>query len=468
MKGILSRQFVILVFGFIVIAVSAASLISLFVENSKIETQQAATFQNIEKNWLPIITRNAWTLSMGESKLAINAIKKIERVERVELIISDYATITAGSVSTETSTLSKTWPLAYSSEQRTQKIGTLTVHLYNPTITDLARQHLSRFVMIEGIKALLIILPVFFLVQMAITRQLNSLSTQLSLREKTTDDITFSPLKLERKKIFPRNDEFDELVSSYNRLIDNIKQERENRIESERRLSLSLEEKDVLMREIHHRVKNNLQIVISLLHLQSDKLADSSAQAILIEAQHRITSMALVHEQLYSRDNLAKVDIIEYIHSLLDELSISFQSIDSTQIETHVTGDTVFMNIDRAIPLALIINELCSNSFKHAFSGSASGRIVVQIATNTNGLITVEIADNGTGIPSDFTFDSAEGFGLSMVQTLTQQLDGELSFYSNSGTPTSTSNDRDTSTSQRPSRGGTSSGGTTFVLTLPV
>ncbi|HKK64876.1 MAG TPA: hypothetical protein VJ967_03400, partial [Clostridia bacterium] len=214
MKGILSRQFVILVFGFIVMAVSAASLISLFVENSKIETQQAATFQNIEKNWLPIITRNAWTLSMGESKLAINAIKKIERVERVELIISDYATITAGSVSTETSTLSKTWPLAYSSEQRTQKIGTLTVHLYNPTITDLARQHLSRFVMVEGIKALLIILPVFFLVQMAITRQLNSLSTQLSLREKTTNDITFSPLKLERKKIFPRNDEFDELVAS--------------------------------------------------------------------------------------------------------------------------------------------------------------------------------------------------------------------------------------------------------------
>ena len=457
MKGILSRQFVILVFGFIVMAVSAASLISLFVENSKIETQQAATFQNIEKNWLPIITRNAWTLSMGESKLAINAIKKIERVERVELIISDYATITAGSVSTETSTLSKTWPLAYSSEQRTQKIGTLTVHLYNPTITDLARQHLSRFVMIEGIKALLIILPVFFLVQMAITRQLNSLSTQLSLREKPTDEITFSPLQLKRKKIFSRKDELDELVASYNRLIDNIKQERENRIDSERRLALSLEEKDVLMREIHHRVKNNLQIVISLLHLQSDKLPDSNAQTILIDAQQRITSMALVHEQLYSRDNLAKVDIIEYIHSLLDELSITFQNFNSTQIETNVTGDTVFMNIDRAIPLALIINELCSNSFKHAFCESTHGKIDIQITDDTNGRMTVQITDNGTGIPPDFDFDSAEGFGLSMVHTLTQQLDGELSFYANSSPAPSSSNNL-----------GTSSRGTSFILTIPV
>ena len=461
MKGILSRQFVILIFGFIVIAVSVASLVSLLFENSKIETQQAATFQNIEKNWLPIITRNAWTLSMGESKLAINAVKKIERVERVELIISDYASINAGSVSTETSTLSKTWPLSYSTEQGTQKIGTLTVHLYNPTLTDLARQHLSRFILEEGIEALLIILPVFFLVQMAITRQLNSLSTQLSLREKPTDEITFSPLQLKRKKIFSRKDELDELVASYNRLIDNIKQERENRIESERRLALSLEEKDVLMREIHHRVKNNLQIVISLLHLQSDKLPDSSAQTILIDAQQRITSMALVHEQLYSRDNLAKVDIIEYIHSLLDELSISFQNINSTQIETNVTGDTVLMNIDRAIPLALIINELCSNSFKHAFSESTHGKIDVQIADDTNGRITVQITDNGTGIPPGFDFESAEGFGLSMVKTLTHQLDGELSFQSNSS-PAPSSTNIDTS------RGSANYGGTSFILTIPV
>lgn len=457
MKGILSRQFVVLIFGFIVIAISAASIVSLFVENSNIEAQQAATFQNIEQNWLPIITRNAWTLSIGESRLAINAIQKIERVKKVELIISDYATITAGSVSTETRTLSKTWPLSYSSEQETQEIGSLTVYLHKPTIADLARQHLSRFVLVEGIKALLIILPVFFLVQMAITRQLNSLSTQLSLREKTTDENTFSPLQLQRKKIFSRKDEIDELVDSYNRLIDNIKQERENRIESERRLALSLEEKDVLMREIHHRVKNNLQIVISLLNLQSNKLTDRSAQAILIEAQNRITSMALVHEQLYSRDNLAKVDIIQYIHSLLDELSSSFQNIDNSRIETNVTGDTVLMNIDRAIPLALIINELCSNSYKHAFSESAHGKIDVQIADNTNGRITVQITDNGTGIPPDFDFDSAEGFGLSMVRTLTHQLDGELSFHSNSDPSLRSSNDRSTS-----------SRGTSFILTIPV
>ena len=446
MKGILSRQLVILIFGFIVIAVTAASLLALVVENKKNETQQAATIRNIEKNWLPIITRNAWTLSLGQSKLAINAIQKIERGKKVELAISDYATITAGSARTDSKTLSKTWPISYSSEQGTQRIGSLTIHLDNPTITDLARQYLSRFVLVEGIKALLIILPVFFLVQIVITRQLNSLSTQLSLREKTTDDITFSPLKLERKKIFSRKDELDELVASYNRLIDNIKQERENRIESERRLALSLEEKDVLMREIHHRVKNNLQIVISLLHLQSDKLADSSAQAVLKEAQHRITSMALVHEQLYSRENLAKVDISRYIHSLLAELSISFQNSENAQIETDVTGDTVLMNIDRAIPLALIINELCSNSFKHAFSESTRGRIEVQIADDTNGRITVQITDNGTGIPPGFTFDSAEGFGLSMVKILTHQLDGELSFQSNSSL----------------------NRGTTFVLTIQV
>ncbi len=195
-------------------------------------------------------------------------------------------------------------------------------------------------------------------------------------------------------------------------------------------LDASLKEKEILLSEIHHRVKNNLSIVSSLVELQKNSVENISEED-LKEIQDRIKSIALVHEKLYQTDTLADVDLADYIDDLIEMISTSFGS-KSKIVEFRKDLDSVKVHITKAVPAGLIINELINNCYKYAFKESDSG--LINVSLNVKGdYATIGIQDNGKGLPEDFSINGGDSLGMTLVQALTSQLEGELTFESDNG-----------------------------------
>jgi PAS domain S-box-containing protein len=194
---------------------------------------------------------------------------------------------------------------------------------------------------------------------------------------------------------------------------------------AEQRIQASLAEKVVMLKEIHHRVKNNLQIISSLLELQSDTIADEDSRRFINESQNRIRSMALVHEKLYHAESFASINFGDYIDSLTQYLFSTLVS-DPDQIFFTVDAGDFLLGIDEAIPCGLIVNELVSNSLKHAFPDGRKGEISVRCHTGEEGLITLTVSDNGVGLPPGLDFRNTETLGLQLVTMLVKQLRGDI------------------------------------------
>ena len=193
----------------------------------------------------------------------------------------------------------------------------------------------------------------------------------------------------------------------------------------EQRVQDSLREKEVLLREIHHRVKNNLAVISSLFYLQSTRTTDADTIAILTESQDRVRSMALVHETLYRSGNLSSVDFADYAVSLCEELERGHRLPDQ-KIEFRTEIEPVHMSIDIAIPCGLILNELVTNSLKHAFPPGRDGRIDLRIHRNADGRGQLIVADNGIGIGAHAHEATQSSLGLRLIESLTRQIDGSF------------------------------------------
>nr|WP_290224635.1 histidine kinase dimerization/phosphoacceptor domain -containing protein [Trichocoleus desertorum] len=213
-----------------------------------------------------------------------------------------------------------------------------------------------------------------------------------------------------------------------------VQNELAERKRAEEQLKLSLKEKEVLLKEIHHRVKNNLQVISSVLRLQSDYVKDDKILALFNDSQNRIRSMALIHEKLYQSSNLLKINFDEYIHDLTDNLIRSYVAFaSSVTLTTNAVG--VWLNIDTAIPCGLIINELVSNSLKHAFPGSnQENEIRISITSTEENQFTLTVRDNGIGFPENIDFRNTESLGLELVCIFTEQLDGTIELNQSNGT----------------------------------
>ena len=193
----------------------------------------------------------------------------------------------------------------------------------------------------------------------------------------------------------------------------------------EEQIKSALEEKGLLLREIHHRVKNNLQIIISLFNLQTSYVDDDKAYQALKEGQDRIKSMALIHERFYQSDGISKIDFDEYTRKLIEHLYGSFKiSPANIIVDFHV--DNVHLDIDTAVPCGLIINEIVSNAFKHAFSDKEKGHIYIQLNNTIEGEYFLEIKDDGVGMPAGFNLENANSLGFQLIQALSDQLDGKM------------------------------------------
>ena len=194
----------------------------------------------------------------------------------------------------------------------------------------------------------------------------------------------------------------------------------------------SLREKEILLKEIHHRVKNNMQVISSLLYMQSKITDDEKTKNILIESQNRIKSIALVHESLYQSPNLDNIDYIDYLRKIARYLFESF-NITSDRIIFTITGEKVYLDIDKAIPCSLILNEMISNSLKYAFPDNQKGTIQIDVRSGTHNVIII-YTDNGVGIPEHITLDNTGTMGLQLINGLTNQLKGTVELEREHGT----------------------------------
>lgn len=198
-----------------------------------------------------------------------------------------------------------------------------------------------------------------------------------------------------------------------------------DRKQKEEKVQEALREKDVLLGEIHHRVKNNLQVIHSLLSLQSSMIDDEAVKGMLMDSQNRIQSMALIHQTLYQSNNFARVDFADFLEALVPTLVNSY-GIDAAKIKLKINAGSVFLPINSAIPCGLLINELITNALKHAFPEGKQGEVCVALSTQVDNQILLVVSDNGVGISDDLDMDQIETLGLRLVSLLSQQLGGTL------------------------------------------
>ncbi|MBU0769443.1 MAG: DUF3365 domain-containing protein [Proteobacteria bacterium] len=201
----------------------------------------------------------------------------------------------------------------------------------------------------------------------------------------------------------------------------------------EQQLSASLKEKEVLLSEIHHRVKNNFEIISSLLDLSSMHTENKEIQNLLLNSRNRIHSMAMIHSQLYQSDQFGRVDMVKHINELAEHLHFVYEN--NKKVNLTIEPSEVYLSVNQAIPCALIINELITNSLKHAFKNRMQGKIQISIHDSDDNTVLLRVKDNGDSIPEGMDFKETDGLGLEMVKHLVVgQLKGEIRFNHDDGT----------------------------------
>jgi PAS domain S-box-containing protein len=202
---------------------------------------------------------------------------------------------------------------------------------------------------------------------------------------------------------------------------------------AEEQIKATLKEKEVLLKEIHHRVKNNLQLINSLLNLQSRRIHDEKGVAIFEECKNRVNSIALIHEKLYESEDMANINYGEYVRSLTNHLfNSSLTSLPGVTLK--INADDVFLKVDKAIPCALIINELVTNAIKYGFPQGQQGEIIVGLQSADKGKVILTVADNGVGLPADFNMNDLETLGMQIISALAKKLHGSIKIDRSKGT----------------------------------
>ena len=204
---------------------------------------------------------------------------------------------------------------------------------------------------------------------------------------------------------------------------------------AQQRLEDALREKTVLLNEVHHRVKNNLQVITSLLNLQADHAGDAKLRTILTESCGRVKAMALTHQLLYERKDFSRIDLGHYLQRLVQSIRATYRATGGRlMLQLVLPQDSVHLDLERAIPCGLLVNELVTNSFKHAFPGERRGEIAISLHEDGDGQICFSVADDGIGLPSEAVLALSSSLGLQLVPLFVDQLHGTLNIVRESGT----------------------------------
>ena len=214
----------------------------------------------------------------------------------------------------------------------------------------------------------------------------------------------------------------DRTLMGHTGTVEDITQQKQ----AEAQIKASLREKEALLKEIHHRVKNNLQIVSSLIYLQAQRIEDPKVRQIFEDSQSRISAMALVHDNLYRSQSLSRINLSEYIQTLTASLFYTYRiQADGVQLKVNI-DDNILITLDKAIPCGLVLNELMTNALKHGFSDGTTGEIAVTLKKVSNNQIHLTVENDGSNLPEAFELKTIQSMGLRLVHELVNQLQGHL------------------------------------------
>ncbi|MFW6288774.1 MAG: histidine kinase dimerization/phosphoacceptor domain -containing protein, partial [Spirochaetota bacterium] len=278
----ISGQFVVLGIALVAVALTVASFVSLRTEMLSMQAERQRAISQIEAKWLPLLSRAVWTRSDTDIELITLAIVQPEEIDALALEIHGGETVNLGDAP-EHHRDDTVWPILYEHGDETIEVGRLTVSAHSPAFGEVAAQILAHALPADLIKILATLVPFFFLVHFGVMRRLSRLTTAVSAMSRNLPDHDLANLTFAPRKIFSAEDELDELVRAFNALLAGIRDQRQMRADREVELKRSLEHSQFLIREVHHRVKNNLQMLISLFSLHAGRLGESE-RAVMLEA----------------------------------------------------------------------------------------------------------------------------------------------------------------------------------------
>ena len=227
------------------------------------------------------------------------------------------------------------------------------------------------------------------------------------------------------------NNKTQELKSNNIELEDTIKTRTEKIQDQNRILEAQNSEKEMLLKEVHHRVKNNLQIIISLINLEISKFDSKKVEGALIETQNRVMSMSLVHKKMYQSANFSEIYLLDYCSQLMENIKhLGKTKSFTSSIEIN---DSIYLDVEKAIPFGLILNEIMTNFFKYAISSNDELHLHIRLIIDSDILVQLTVEDNGAGFPEKVLVGKSESFGIELIESLTEQLDGEFKISNNAG-----------------------------------
>ncbi len=212
-------------------------------------------------------------------------------------------------------------------------------------------------------------------------------------------------------------------------------QRMQERSEAEESMRLAIREKETLLAEVHHRVKNNLAVITSLLNLQMNVVNNDYTRNVLRESRNRVSSMSLIHQKLYQHSNVEQIDFGSYASELVQEIKRSYPANTTEAIEIQMEVEHIPLSLIKAVPAGLMLNELLSNCYKHAFNGLKTGKIVIRFKKSDEQYI-LEVQDNGVGLSGDFKMENQESLGMTIIQSLVEQIDATINLSGNTGNGT--------------------------------
>ncbi len=402
----------------------------------------------IKESYLRVLVNSLWMTDIDQTRVLLDGIVRLPDMQYLEIQSAESPWVSVGT-DQKINIIRESFPLVYTHQGEDYNLGTLYVVATLEGVYERMFDKVLVILMTQAVKTFVVSLFIFVIVQYLLTRHL---STMADYAHRLNSETLHTPLYLGRNH---QEDELEEVVVALNTMRENLKvsyrklkvqldlrTQAENELleykehleeqvaDRTAELKASLQEKEVLLQEIHHRVKNNMQVISSLLRLQFRHLKDESIQMALNDLQNRIQAMTLVHEQLYQSHDIASIDFSEFIRSLSNELVRSYLS-DQKPITLDVKVDEVRLGVNYAIPCGLIINELVTNALKyafpenHTFPNNQSGVICIAMQQLPHRVLQLEVRDNGKGLPEDLDPQKSKSMGLRLVSILVQQIKGK-------------------------------------------
>lgn len=428
--------FAAVVLGFVLTLLSAALQFAL---DYRAELRSIDTLiEEIEGSYLPALSRSLFNFDLEQTQLLIEGIYLADPVAFVsveERQDDGYVSRTSVGRRIPEDTIRHTLPLVISLDGEEREIGRLTIYNDLRVLRQRLFARAGQLVLTSGVQVFGVALLLLLVIRGAVVKHLRATAEFLGNvdlpqpREET--------LRLDRAKLpFSRRDEIDDIATAINDMTRRLSHTYRELEETRDRLSYSLAEKETLIRELYHRTKNNMQVIMSMLSLQSAELPQSdNVDELVTETKGRIYAMALVHEKLYRSNDLSRIDIAEY----LTDLSRYIMQSNGSEVELRLDLEPQKLLFDAAVPVGLVVNELTHNTLEHAFpdgraADGTAPRLTLTLRRTGGGELILEVTDNGVGLPEGFDPRRAGSMGLDSVYAVAEhQLGGSVAVHQEEG-----------------------------------